>query len=283
MRAAKADLQGLFAVYKPPSVSWKLVRDAVETHLLKDLNSLERPAPRQLVRFLPGMVEGEDGKQLTMTVTQVPTLADHPLVSGPAVTHLKVGAGHRLDTRSSGVLVLGVGHGNKLLTDLYNAHLTRTYTVRGLFGKATDDFSDTGKLIEKATFDHITREQLERIVSVIQGSNHKALLQLPPSLSFLPLRHYCLPKEREEPESSRPLSFRNSPANPQKWSVRQSMGSDYQQPVWRVALISLTAMLFLLWCALRPETDIDRLIEASLQEGLPEQKSQTPPSDQEKP
>ncbi|XP_061460263.1 pseudouridylate synthase TRUB2, mitochondrial isoform X1 [Rhineura floridana] len=177
MRAAKADLQGLFAVYKPPSVSWKLVRDAVETHLLKDLNSLERPAPRQLVRFLPGMVEGEDGKQLTMTVTQVPTLADHPLVSGPAVTHLKVGAGHRLDTRSSGVLVLGVGHGNKLLTDLYNAHLTRTYTVRGLFGKATDDFSDTGKLIEKATFDHITREQLERIVSVIQGSNHKALLQ----------------------------------------------------------------------------------------------------------
>ncbi|KFZ48574.1 putative tRNA pseudouridine synthase 2, partial [Podiceps cristatus] len=74
------------------------------------------------------------------------------------------------------VSVLGVGHGNKLLTDLYNCHLTKVYTVGGLFGKATDDFSDTGKLIEKTTFDHITREKLERILAVIQGTNHKALL-----------------------------------------------------------------------------------------------------------
>ncbi|PKU26907.1 trna pseudouridine synthase hypothetical protein [Limosa lapponica baueri] len=50
------------------------------------------------------------------------------------------------------VSVLGIGHGNKLLTDLYNCHLTKAYTVGGLFGKATDDFSDTGKLVEKTTF-----------------------------------------------------------------------------------------------------------------------------------
>ncbi|KFV86474.1 putative tRNA pseudouridine synthase 2, partial [Struthio camelus australis] len=74
------------------------------------------------------------------------------------------------------VSVLGIGHGNKLLTDLYNCHLTKVYTVGGLFGKATDDFSDTGKLVEKTTFDHITREKLERILAVIQGTNHKALL-----------------------------------------------------------------------------------------------------------
>ncbi|XP_063000653.1 pseudouridylate synthase TRUB2, mitochondrial isoform X1 [Elgaria multicarinata webbii] len=177
MRAARAALQGLFAVYKPPGVPWSLVRDTVETQLLKDLNLLERPAPRQRIRFLPSTVEGKDGKELTMTVTQVPVLADHPLVSGPVFTHLKIGAGHRLDTKSSGVFLLGAGYGNKLLTDWYNAHLTRTYTVRGLFGKATDDFSDTGKLIEKTTFDHITREQLDRILSVIQGSNQKSLLQ----------------------------------------------------------------------------------------------------------
>ncbi|KGL81000.1 putative tRNA pseudouridine synthase 2, partial [Tinamus guttatus] len=85
-------------------------------------------------------------------------------------------AGHRLDTKASGVMVLGIGHGNKLLTDLQNCHLSKVYTVGGLFGKATDDFSDTGKLIEKTTFDHITREKLERILAVIQGTNHKALL-----------------------------------------------------------------------------------------------------------
>ncbi|XP_066466816.1 pseudouridylate synthase TRUB2, mitochondrial isoform X1 [Tiliqua scincoides] len=177
MRAARAGLQGVFAVYKPPGVHWSLVRDTVETQLLKGLNSLERPAPRQRVRFLPSTVEDQGGKELMMTVTQVPVLADHPLVSGPAFTHLKIGAGHRLDRKSSGVFVLGVGHGNKLLTDLYDAHLSRAYTVCGLLGKATDDFSDTGKLIEKTTFDHITRENLERILAVIQGSNHKALLQ----------------------------------------------------------------------------------------------------------
>nr|XP_032653593.1 mitochondrial mRNA pseudouridine synthase TRUB2 isoform X1 [Chelonoidis abingdonii] len=187
-RAARTGLSGLFAVYKPPGVASIRVRDTVETLLLKDcvplfsvpfpveLNSLEQPAVQQQVRFLPTTVEGNAGKELTLTVTQLPVLAAHPLVRGPEFTHLKIGAGHRLDTKSSGVFVLGVGHGNKLLTDMYNAHLTRAYTVRGLFGKATDDFSDTGRLIEKTTFDHVTRDKLEQILAVIQGTNHKALL-----------------------------------------------------------------------------------------------------------
>ncbi|NXC44800.1 TRUB2 synthase, partial [Penelope pileata] len=97
-------------------------------------------------------------------------------VRGPRFTKLKIGAGHRLDVKASGVFVLGVGHGNKLLSLLHDCHLTKVYTVAGLFGKATEDFSDTGKLVEKTTFDHITREKLERILAVIQGTNHKALL-----------------------------------------------------------------------------------------------------------
>ncbi|XP_042642645.1 mitochondrial mRNA pseudouridine synthase TRUB2 isoform X2 [Tyto alba] len=139
---------GLFAVYKPSGVAWNRVREAVETRLLRELNAAPRRAPRQRVRFLP--VPG-DGGATELVATSVPVLADHPLV-------------------------LGIGDGNKLLTDLYHCHLTKVYTVGGLFGKATDDFSDTGKLVEKTTFDHITREKLERILAVIQGTNHKALL-----------------------------------------------------------------------------------------------------------
>uniref|UniRef100_A0A8C5SDF3 TruB pseudouridine synthase family member 2 n=1 Tax=Laticauda laticaudata TaxID=8630 RepID=A0A8C5SDF3_LATLA len=175
--AAGTALQGLFAVYKPPGTHWRAVRDTVERHLIKGLNSLQRPEPRQQICFQPTVSEKETGKELTLTVSQVPMLADHPLVSGPVFTELKIGVGDRLDMQSSGVFVLGVGYGTKLLRRWYNAHLTRAYTVTGLFGKATDDFSDSGKLIEKSTFDHVTREKLERIVSVIQGSNHKALLQ----------------------------------------------------------------------------------------------------------
>ncbi|XP_060106730.1 pseudouridylate synthase TRUB2, mitochondrial isoform X2 [Heteronotia binoei] len=283
MRAAKAGLHGLFAVYKPPGTPWKLVRDTVETKLLSELNSLERPPPRQQIRFLPAMVEGKDGKELTLTVTQLPMLADHPLVSGPVFTHLRVGAGHRLDKQSSGVFVLGVGGGNKLLDEVYHAHLSRTYTVRGLFGKATDDFSDTGKLIEKTTFDHITGEKLERILAVIQGSNHKALLQPPPSPCLLPLRRYRSPKESEESDSSRPLCFSKSPANPRNWTVARSMGSDHQQPQWKVVLVCLSTITILLWCILREETEIDRIIEAALEGKLQESEPQDSASKQEKP
>ncbi|XP_061208874.1 pseudouridylate synthase TRUB2, mitochondrial isoform X2 [Neopsephotus bourkii] len=146
--AAGAVPAGLFAVYKPAGVAWGRVRDAVETRLLSELNAGPgRPLP-QRIRFLP--TPGRDGGT-ELVPTLVPVLAEHPLV-------------------------LGIGHGNKLLTDLYNCHLSRAYTVGGLFGKATDDFSDTGKLVEKTTFDHITREKLERILAVIQGTNHKALL-----------------------------------------------------------------------------------------------------------
>ncbi|XP_063172371.1 pseudouridylate synthase TRUB2, mitochondrial isoform X2 [Candoia aspera] len=269
MRAAAGTaLQGLFAVYKPPGMPWKTARDTVELHLLQGLNALKRPEPRQQIGFQRTISEGENGKHLILTVNKVPMLVDHPLVSGPAFTHLKVGAGHRLDTPSSGVFLLGVGNGTKLLTDWYNAHLTRAYTVNGVFGKATDDFSDRGKLVEKTTFDHITREKLERIVSVIQGSHHKALLQPPPSCGFLP-RCFC--SQRKEPDSSQPLCFSKSPANPRVWTMRQSLGSDKAQPLWRALLISLSLSLILLWCVLRPETDADRKLAELLQWDVPDQ------------
>ncbi|XP_077162595.1 pseudouridylate synthase TRUB2, mitochondrial isoform X2 [Paroedura picta] len=283
MRAARAGLHGLFAVYKPPGASWKAARDVVEAKLLRELNSLKRPAPQQQIRFLPGTAEGKDGKELVLTVTQLPVFADHPLVAGPVFTHLKIGTGHLLDTKSSGVFVLGVGRGNKLFDYLYNAHLSRTYTVRGLFGKSTDDFSDTGKIIEKTTFDHITGEKLERILAVIQGSNHKALLQPPPPPCFLPLHHFCLPKQSEDPDSSQPLSFSKSPACPRTWTVARSMGSDYQQPGWRVALISLSLIALLLWCVLREETEIDQHLYAALGEKPQGSGPQAPPSKQEEP
>ncbi|KAM7033989.1 pseudouridylate synthase TRUB2, mitochondrial [Acridotheres tristis] len=172
---AAAGLAGLFAVYKPAGVAWGRVREAVETRLLRELNAAPGRAPRQRVRFLPAPAPGGGGA-VELVATRVPVLADHPLVRGPRFKKLKIGAGHRLDVKASGVFVLGIGHGNKLLTDLYNCHLTKVYIVGGLFGKATDDFSDTGNLVEKTTFDHITREKLERILAVIQGTNQKALL-----------------------------------------------------------------------------------------------------------
>ncbi|KAJ8379843.1 hypothetical protein SKAU_G00006210 [Synaphobranchus kaupii] len=168
-------LEGLFAVYKPPGVHWKLVRDSLENNLLKGINSALPLEPRQEVKFLPESRDGSGGST-ELIVTRVPALANHPLVTGPQFRKLRVGVGHRLDAFSSGVLVLGVGKGNKMLTDLYNSHTTRDYTVEGELGLATEDFSHTGRLIERTTYDHITQDNLDRVLAMIQGANQKALI-----------------------------------------------------------------------------------------------------------
>lgn len=114
--------------------------------------------------------------ELTKVITSVPSLVDHVLVKGPAYAYLKIGVGHKLDKMSSGVLVFGFGDGAKLLTVMDENHYTRDYTVFGTFGKATADFSDAGKVVEKTTFDHISREKFERVLAMIQGANQKSLI-----------------------------------------------------------------------------------------------------------
>ncbi|XP_043575749.1 mitochondrial mRNA pseudouridine synthase TRUB2 isoform X1 [Chiloscyllium plagiosum] len=175
-RSALLRLHGVFAVYKPPGIHWKRTRDTVESKLLNELNTLEQPVIQQQIRFVPSLINNENGNETQLTVTQVPVLASHPRVTGPRFVGLKVGAGHRLDWQSSGVLVLGVGNGNKQLNGLHHCHLTKEYIVKGSFGTATEDFSNTGRVIERTTYDHITQDRLERIIAVVQGSHQRALL-----------------------------------------------------------------------------------------------------------
>ncbi|KAM9361891.1 pseudouridylate synthase TRUB2, mitochondrial [Symphorus nematophorus] len=171
-------LEGLFCVYKPSGVHWKLVRDSIETNLLKGVNATpSQPLPQE-VRFLahPAGSETEAPKGLTLSAVSVPALSKHPLVTGPEFQHIKVGVGHRLDAFSSGVLVLAVGNGNRALNDLYRARVTRDYTLEGEFGTATDDFSHTGRVVERSTYGHITQDKLDRVLAILQGANQKALL-----------------------------------------------------------------------------------------------------------
>ncbi|XP_029358494.1 pseudouridylate synthase TRUB2, mitochondrial [Echeneis naucrates] len=170
-------LEGLFCVYKPSGVHWKLVRDSVETNLLKGLNATPSLPGPQEVRFLaqPG-TDTETPKKLTLTVASVPVLSKHPLVTGPEFQHIQVGVGHRLDAFSSGVLVLAVGNGNKALNDFCRIRTTRDYTLEGEFGTATDDFSHLGRVVERSTYDHVTQDKLNRVLAMLQGAHQKALL-----------------------------------------------------------------------------------------------------------
>ncbi|GCC38823.1 hypothetical protein chiPu_0023076, partial [Chiloscyllium punctatum] len=97
----------------------------VSSHPGTELNTLDQPVIQQQIRFVPSLINNENGNETQLTVTQVPVLASHPRVTGPRFVGLKVGAGHRLDWQSSGVLVLGVGNGNKQLNSLHHCHLTK--------------------------------------------------------------------------------------------------------------------------------------------------------------
>ncbi|XP_077458510.1 pseudouridylate synthase TRUB2, mitochondrial isoform X2 [Stigmatopora argus] len=167
-------LEGLFCVYKPAGISWKHVRDNIETKLREGLNVLPSlPLPEQ-IRFLPPS-GGDTLTQKGLTAVNVPVLSNHPLVTGPEFQQIRVGVGHRLDTFSSGVMVIGVGNGNKALNDLYHTKVTRVYTLEGEFGTATHDFSHRGRIVEQSTYDHITQDKLERVLAMLQGANQKAL------------------------------------------------------------------------------------------------------------
>uniref|UniRef100_H2N0D8 TruB pseudouridine (psi) synthase family member 2 n=1 Tax=Oryzias latipes TaxID=8090 RepID=H2N0D8_ORYLA len=167
-------LHGLFCVYKPLGVHWKLVRDTIETNLLKG-NVAPPPALPHKVRFLAEpSPTGEAGAAASLSAAPVPALSHHPLVTGPEFQHIRVGVGHRLDAASSGVLVLAVGNGNKALDDLYKTRVTRDYMLECEFGMATKDFSHTGRVVEKSTYGHITLDKLERVLAMLEGANQKA-------------------------------------------------------------------------------------------------------------
>ncbi|XP_045929343.1 protein CCSMST1 [Micropterus dolomieu] len=72
-----------------------------------------------------------------------------------------------------------------------------------------------------------------------------------------------------EEVNNEPIKFSTSKASHRTWKVERSLGSQFERPWWKVLPISLLASGFLLWCALRNETDIDAKLNKGLYEHLP--------------
>ncbi|XP_069011912.1 ubiquinol-cytochrome c reductase complex assembly factor 4 [Embiotoca jacksoni] len=77
------------------------------------------------------------------------------------------------------------------------------------------------------------------------------------------------PTDEDEELNNEPIKFSTSKASHKTWKVDRSMGSQYERPWWKVLPISVLATSFLLWCALRSETDIDKQLEKGLFDHLP--------------
>ena len=95
---------------------------------------------------------------------------------------LKVGHGGTLDHTATGVLVVGIGMGCKVLPKLL--HGNKKYRVTGQLGIATDTYNEVGEVIKECEFGHITREKLEQGLRKFQG----VILQTPPLYSALKMK-----------------------------------------------------------------------------------------------
>ncbi|XP_068114828.1 pseudouridylate synthase TRUB1 [Hyperolius riggenbachi] len=92
---------------------------------------------------------------------------------------LKIGHGGTLDSSASGVLVVGIGGGTKLLGTMLGG--SKKYTAVAELGKVTDTLDACGTVTEEKPFDHITREDLEKVLKTFTGD----IMQVPPLFSAL--------------------------------------------------------------------------------------------------
>nr|XP_033799562.1 probable tRNA pseudouridine synthase 1 isoform X2 [Geotrypetes seraphini] len=92
---------------------------------------------------------------------------------------LKIGHGGTLDSAASGVLVVGIGKGTKMLSRMLTG--SKRYTAVGELGKVTDTLDAMGKITEEKPYGHITKADLEGILQKFTGN----ILQVPPLYSAL--------------------------------------------------------------------------------------------------
>ncbi|XP_026323995.1 mitochondrial mRNA pseudouridine synthase TRUB2 isoform X2 [Hyposmocoma kahamanoa] len=141
--------------------------------LLCDLNALpDRPLEKR--------VEITGATNERMEVKLVPNYADNPLVCGPRYLHedFRCSWATHLGLFSSGVLLLGINDGTKLTYKINTARPTRAFKVHGQLGKATDTYFWNGKTVERATYGHVTREKIDRVVAHMQAAHQKTMFEL---------------------------------------------------------------------------------------------------------
>lgn len=110
---------------------------------------------------------------------------------------VKVGHGGTLDPLASGVLVIGIGNGCKMMSSFLN-NVGKSYRATGRFGEAYDTYDRTGIITFSKPYDHLTETLVRNIlVSKFTGE----IMQRPPAFSALHVngqRAYEISRKRQE-------------------------------------------------------------------------------------
>ncbi|KAM8837816.1 pseudouridylate synthase TRUB1 [Spinachia spinachia] len=121
---------------------------------------------------------------------------------------LKMGHGGTLDSTASGVLVVGVGNGTKMLSTMLAG--TKKYVAVGELGKATDNLDASGNVVLEKDFGHITSLDIEEKLKSFTGD----IMQVPPLYSALKkdgqrLSVLLMKGHKVEAKPARPVTVHN--------------------------------------------------------------------------
>lgn len=172
-RLAWKALNGVLAIYKPPSVTFLNTRDTIIHRLCEDLNSMHvRPPIKHIC------IEGNTTEKMDVIVR--PSYADHPLVVGPRYQpkDLKLACVNYLTTDMSGLMICGINDGTTCVHKLKESKSPTSYKVKGILGQATDNYFHTGRIVEKATYKFIKRSVIDKLCAAMQASHQKKMFEL---------------------------------------------------------------------------------------------------------
>ncbi|CAG0888129.1 unnamed protein product [Darwinula stevensoni] len=163
-------LNGLFCAYKPSGIGRRQMRRVIGGNLCRDLNEMPVTERREKVRIEGDPVEGE------LTVRSYASLSTHPLVVGPRFVpeDLRIYDTSRLDWWCSGVELWGIGRrGCGMAMEYHDSRPVKVYEVGLRLGVGTDSFDTQGKVVEKATYGHVSRVRLDSVLAGIQAAHQK--------------------------------------------------------------------------------------------------------------
>lgn len=93
--------------------------------------------------------------------------------------NIKVGHGGTLDPLATGVLVLGIGEGTKMLQQYLTG--SKSYAATALLGTETDTLDSTGNVTSTETWSHLSMSDIDKALEDFRGE----ISQVPPMFSAL--------------------------------------------------------------------------------------------------
>ncbi len=119
------------------------------------------------------------GENLTPASTEDASMVSRESASRRKKRKYKVGHGGSLDPMATGVLVIGLGSGTKVMREFLAG--SKKYRASALLGAETDTQDHTGTVSSTADVGHINFEMLENVLSQFSGN----IEQVPPMYSAL--------------------------------------------------------------------------------------------------